>query len=230
MKRKQLNISACSLKFDAEARTIEGYASKFNGVDSYGDTVLPCAYEKTLQDRERPVRMRWNHFGPVIGKWVVIKEDENGLYVKGELTPGHSVADDVFASLKHGAVDGLSIGYIVTEDGARKNDHGGYDLKQIELIEISVVEEPADLGATISSVKEWQEDICQIESLKECESYLREACGLPRSAATALVGQLKTLIQSESGAESSQSESDAGQFSWRMYRALKLNDSTVRLS
>lgn len=229
MKRKQIQLDSCRLKFDDEARTIEGYASVFGGVDSYGDTVMRGAYEDTLKDRERPVRMRWNHWGPVIGKWVEIREDEKGLYVRGELTPGHSVADDAYASLKHGAVDGLSIGYYIPEGGAEKNEHGGYDLKQVELIEISVVEEPADLGASIDNVKECKEALENIESLKDAENYLREAAGFSRSAATALVARFKTLHQSDSGAEAGQSDSGEGRLNWRMFRALKLNDATIEV-
>lgn len=201
MKYKHLALVATGLKFNDEERTIEGYASKFNGVDSYGDTIMPGAYAKTLQDRDRPVRMRWNHYGPVIGKWEILREDEKGLYVKGTLTPGHSIAEDVYASLKHGAVDGLSIGYRVHEGGAEKNDHGGYDLKDIDLIEISVVEEPADLGAKISGVKEFAELVESIESLKDAEACLRDACGLSRSVAKALVSQIKTLCLRDAGTE-----------------------------
>lgn len=230
MKRKMIQLDSCRLKFDDEARTIEGYASVFDGVDSYGDTVKRGAYEETLRDRERPVRMRWNHWGPVIGKWTVIEEDEKGLYVKGELTPGHSVAENVYASLKHGAIDGLSIGYIVEiGDGAEKNETGGYDLTKIDLIEISVVEEPADLGAAISNVKEWTEALENFEGLKDVEDYLREAAGFSRSAATALVARIKTMCQSESGAETDQSESGAGQVGWRLFRSLNLSGETISL-
>jgi HK97 family phage prohead protease len=229
MQTKRLELDSSSLKFDAETRTFEGYASKFGGVDAYGDTIIKGAYEKTLQDRDRPVRMRWNHFGPVIGKYEAIGEDDVGLKVRGSLTPGHSVAEDAYASLKHGAVDGLSIGFRVPEGGAEKNDHGGFDLKQIDLVEISVVEEPADQGAKISDVKDWKEAIEMIESLKDVERYLRDACGLPRSAATALVSQCKTLIQSESEPENNQSDSDVSRLNWRMFSALKLNHDKVRI-
>jgi len=227
MKYKHLNLDSAQFKFDDQTRTFEGYASVFGGVDAYGDTIIKGAYDDTLRNRERPIRLRWNHYGPVIGKFTAIKVDEVGLWVKGELTPGHSVAEDAYASLKHGAVDGLSIGYIIEE--ADQNDTGGLDLKQVDLIEISVVEEPADLGAKISNVKEWKEAIGQIESLKDFEAYLRDACGLPRSAATALTAQCKTLFQSESGTEPGQSESGEGRLNWRMYRALKLNTETIKV-
>ena len=114
METKQLPLSALELKFDRDM-AFKGYASVFNGVDAYGDTIVPGAYKNTLTSRDRPIRMRWNHFGPVIGKWTKIEEDDKGLYVEGELTPGHSQTKDAYASLVHGAIDGLSIGYMVRD-------------------------------------------------------------------------------------------------------------------
>lgn len=195
MLHKLIAFDDARIKMEGEGRIIEGYASKFGGVDAYGDTVMPGAYAKTLQNRSRPVRMRWNHYGPVIGKWLEIREDNNGLYVKGELTEGHSVADDAYASLRHGAVDGMSIGY--REKAGEDSPNGGRILKEIELIEISVVEEPADLGAKIEAVKHLSEAITECESLKQVESLLREAGGFSRANATALVSRIKRLSLGE---------------------------------
>lgn len=174
-------IQANNFKFTDDGYRIEGYASVFGGVDSYGDTVHKGAYENTLKNRERPVRMRWNHFGDIIGKWVDMYEDEKGLYVVGELTKGHSVAENVYASLKHGAIDGMSIGYFSIKDSP--NDHGGSDLHEVKLVEISVVEEPADLNATISNIKEFR-------SLKEYERALRDV-GFSQSQAKRFVSGIK---------------------------------------
>ena len=230
MRYKHLSFEATDFKFDAEARTFEGYASTFGGVDSYGDTVIAGAFSKTLENRERPIRMRFNHFGPVIGKFTDIREDDVGLKVNGALTPGHSVAEDAFASLKHGAIDGLSIGFRVGEGGAVQNTHGGFDLHEIDLVEISVVEEPADLGAKIGDVKDFKEAIKNIETLKEAEDCLRDACGLSRSAATALVSQIKTLSQGDPDSEDDQSDSGMSRLNWRMFCALKLNQETIEVT
>lgn len=227
MKYKHLAFEATNFKFDEESRTFEGYASMFGGVDSYGDTIMPGAYEKTLTERERPIRMRWNHFGPVIGKYLEIREDDHGLFVKGQLTPGHSVAEDAYASLKHGAVDGLSIGYRVPPGGAEENDEGGYDLNQIELIEISVVEEPADLGARIGTVKEFSNIVSELETFKDAEACLRDACGLSRSAARAIVSQVKTLCQRDAGAEERGDDAVSEAINrWRIKHALRLKSQT----
>ena len=196
MQFKQLNFDATRLKFDRAGRTFSGYASVFNEVDAYNDSIVPGAYRKTLVDRQRPVRMRWNHYGPVIGKWTTIQEDEVGLWVEGELTKGHSVAEDVYASMLHGAVDGMSIGYRVMDS---EKQNGINYLKEIELVEISVVEEPADLGAKVGEVKHHRELIGEIDTLKDAEHFLRESGGLSRAASTALVSRLKALSEESPG-------------------------------
>ena len=128
----------------------------------------------------------------VIGKWLTIQEDEKGLYVEGSLTPNHSLAQDVYASLKHGSIGGLSIGYRVVR-GA-ENETGGMDLYEIDLIEISVVESPADLAAQIDEVKS---HIKTASSLKEVEAILRDAGNFTRSDATALVARVKAIALGE---------------------------------
>jgi len=197
MERKNLDLTAVELKFDEEdgGRKFSGYASVFGGSDSYGDTIMSGAYKKTIKKRDRPIQMRWNHHGPVIGKWSKIEEDEKGLYVEGELTPGHSVAEDVYASLKHGSVTGLSIGYRPVQ--IRELGEGKRELKEIELIEISAVESPADVAAQIGNVKS---DIEEAASLKDYERILRDA-GFTRADATALVSGIKSLDQSDSDPE-----------------------------
>jgi uncharacterized protein len=195
METKHISVKDFELKFVGEDMVFAGYASRFGGVDSYGDTIDPKAYDQTLVNRTRPVRMRWNHFGPVIGKWLDIRADEQGLYVNGQLTPGHSTAVDVYASMKHGAIDGMSIGYIPRLVEERE---GRRLLKQIDLIEISVVEEPADLGAKIDSVKT---AFSEASSVREIEIALRDSGVFSRTEAVSLVRRLKSLLQGELAAE-----------------------------
>lgn len=196
MDHKNLAFEAAGLKLAEEEggkRTIKGYASVFGGVDSYGDTIMPGAYKATLEGRERPVALRWNHYGPVIGKWTRMEEDEKGLYVEGELTEGHSVANDAYALLKHGAISGLSIGYFPTK--AEPNETGGVDLQEIKLVEISVVETPADLAAQVDDVKT---AIDEADSLKEVERLLRDAGGFSRTESQKLLARVKSLVLRDS--------------------------------
>lgn len=179
---KTLPLASAELKFasDAPAGQFSGYASVFGGVDAYGDTIVPGAYRKTLESRERPIHMRDNHVGPIIGKWLEMAEDRKGLFVRGELTPGHSVAQDRYASMQHGTMTGLSIGFRIPPGGAKS--HGNLrELHEIDLLEISVVEDPADLAAQIGEVK-----AAVFESPVQFQRVVRDTLGLSNREAKAL--------------------------------------------
>lgn len=183
MEHKELSLSKCEVKMGAEGSLqFSGYASVFNGYDSYGDSVLPGAYKKTLESRDRPVKLRWNHHGPIIGKITELYEDEKGLFVSGELTKGHSVAEDTAALLRHGAIGGMSIGYINKDSEQVGNQR---NLKEVHLIEISIVEDEADLAAQITNIK-------SIEDLKDVEAVLRQK-GFSQTEATAIVAKVKKI-------------------------------------
>lgn len=199
METKRIELDSIELKVKGKPGFFSGYASKFNGVDAYGDMILPGAYADTLKNRTRPIGMRWNHFGPIIGKWVDITEDANGLYVEGELTPKHSVAEDVYASLQHGSVDGMSIGYRIPPGGSQKEGKLR-KLKRIDLVEISVVEQPADMGARVEDVKSI---IQECQTLKEIEGLLCDTAGFSRKDAELLISRIKSIDCGDRGLKTS---------------------------
>lgn len=192
MQHKLIDLNQIEVKFDDARRGFfSGYASVFGGVDAYGDTIMPGAYKNTIEMRKRPVQMRWNHFGEVIGKWLDIRETDKGLWVEGELTPGHSKAEDVYASLKHGAVTGMSIGYRPVK--SFPNENGGLDLHEIDLVEISVVESPADLAAQIGDIKS---AIDELNTIRDIERFVRES-GFAKENAVMLVNRMKSIVRGE---------------------------------
>lgn len=192
---KSLDLSDCDLKFSKSEGQFEGYLSIFNSVDSYGDTVIKGAYEETLAGRKRMPPMLLNHdsHSVPIGVWKSMVEDDTGLRVVGELTKNHSVADQVLASMKHGALTGLSIGYRAKK--FEENEHGGLNLLKIDLKEGSVVTMPAEDGARIDVVK--FEDM-DIDSIKDFEYALRDV-GCSQKTAKTLVSRFKELCQRDVG-------------------------------
>ena len=204
-------LDLCNLKFNGQAKNglFEGYASTFGNVDSFGDTIIKGAYSDTIKDRSTPVLMLNSHTSwnsrEVIGKWLELAEDSTGLAVAGELTPGHSVASDIYASMKHGAISGLSIGFNIPVGGAEEIEGGGRRLEKIDLIEISVVSFPADSDARITDVKAIADEISGIATIRDCEVFLRDA-GFSRSMAKAFLSQLRSLHQREADDELEQKE------------------------
>lgn len=213
-------LKSCNLKFqqvgaiNAEDNGIfSGYASVFGGIDSFGDTIMKGAFADTLKDRARMPLMLYGHDSRnVIGKWTLMEEDDVGLFVEGEFTPNHSLADDVYASTRHGAIDGMSIGFFIPTDGAEQLENGGRRIEKIQLEEISIVGFPADDNARVAQVK-MSDEIRSIESIRDAERFLRDA-DLPISMAKAFISQLRPLYQREADIEQEHKEAQAEALNW----------------
>lgn len=196
--RKTLNLVDVDLKFDGDAGRFQGYASAFGGVDSYGDTIVKGAFESTLRLNGKP-RMFYNHdWNMPIGKYLTAKEDDKGLLVEGELTPGMSLSSEVRAAMKHGTIEGLSIGGYVKKGDYDETETGRVIRRWSNLVEVSPVVFPADSGARIdlSTVKgiDVESALAEIETIRDFERFLRDAGGLSKGAATALVARAKVIL------------------------------------
>ena len=197
---KTLRLSDVALKMDGESGRFSGYASVFGGTDSYGDTILRGAFESTLRLKGKP-KMFFNHDWESlpVGKWLTAKEDDHGLFVEGEFTPGLAAADAVRSAMKHGTLDGLSIGGFLNKGDFDDTEKGRVIRKWSNLVEVSPVVFPADSAARVdlSSVKggaDVLEAIAGIESVRDLESLLRDAAGLTKGAAVALVARARLVL------------------------------------
>lgn len=186
-------ISTMEVKFDSTRQgNFEGYASVFNNVDSWGDIVLAGAFEETI-GRKQQVPMLFNHFmDNLIGRATDMKEDDIGLKFSGRLTPGASMANDVYQHMKAGALDGVSIGYRVQPGGA---DMEGKvrKLSRVDLLEISMVIAPANklARADLASLKS-EFDPDDMESLADAETFLRDA-GMSRLEAKSFIARVRNI-------------------------------------
>lgn len=205
--QKTLKFDEVALKMQGDSGTFEGYASKWNGVDSYGDTILKGAFEETL--KAAAPKMFFNHqWDMPVGKWTDYGEDSTGLYVKGELTPGLSISSDVRAAMKHGTLDGLSIGGFLKKGDYEEKDGRRIIKKWSTLAEISPVVFPADGAARIdlSTVKsiDFENLLPECKSEKEIERLLRDA-GLGKWEAMAIVSRVRAIVK---GSDSLQPQTD----------------------
>jgi HK97 family phage prohead protease len=196
--RKTLSLADVDLKFDGEKGSFSGYASTFGGVDSYGDTILRGAFDSTLRLNGKP-KMFFNHAWDMpIGKYSKAKEDEHGLFVEGEITPGMSLANDVRAAMLHGTIDGLSIGGFIKKGDYDETETGRVIRRWESLIEISPVVFPADKAARIDlgSVKGANMDdvLAELDTVRDFERFLRDVGGLSKGAAQAVVARAKLIF------------------------------------
>ena len=159
---------------------IEGYASTFGGdADRHGEIVLAGAFSKAIRGHKAtgatPV-MLWAHAQEQpVGKWNEMHEDERGLFMKGQVNLNTAGGRDAYSSVKAGDVGGLSIGFTVPEGGREYAGKGVFHLKEVELLEVSIVAIPANPLARITAFKSLGSKAEAIEMLRDC--------GLPKKAA-----------------------------------------------
>ena len=161
-----------------------GIASAFGNVDSYGDTVAPGAFAKSLNEhraRGTMPALLWAHDpSEPIGRWVKLAEDRQGLQADGRLTLGTKRGQEAHALMKDGAL-GLSIGYRTKASSLKTG--GGRLLTEIDLVEISAVALPANHAARITGVKS------RPMNIRDYEAELREALGFSTREARALASR-----------------------------------------
>lgn len=195
-------IEKCELKFadDSGEWLVEGYGSVFGVNDSDNDIILPGAFKKTLSERTRPIPMYINHrqWEVPVGDWDDLEEDDKGLKVSGALYRDHKEAPGARAALMRKSLDGLSIGFTIPHGGSEEKEDGGRLIKEIDLVEVSVVFRPANEAARVSQVKSMIDDL---DSLKDCEALLRESGAFSKKAAYEFVSKIRTIARGEPGSE-----------------------------
>lgn len=138
-----------SAALDANAGVrFAGYAALFDREDRGGDIIRRGAFARAIAaGRGRKVPLLWQHRPDrVIGMVETLEEDQRGLRVIGRVEPQ---ADEAARMLKGGQVNGLSFGYrVIRADGKAPRV-----LKDLELVEVSLVTFPMQPGARVHAVE-----------------------------------------------------------------------------
>jgi HK97 family phage prohead protease len=157
------------------------------------------AFAKSLESSSMP-KMFFNHksWELPVGVWKSMEETDEGLVMRGSFIEGYQASQDMKAILKAGAIDSLSIGFYMDSDDFEVREDGGRNIKNIsELVEVSLVNFPADKAARVdlSSVKS---DLELLTSVRDLEGFLRDAGGFSKSLAQAIIAKSKVLAQRDS--------------------------------
>ena len=173
-------------RVNTETGEFSGYGAVFGNLDSHGDRISRGAFSKTLgswKANGRLPHMRLMHAdsGSIwdnlpIGIWTDMREDPHGLFVRGKLLAlDTDYGRRLLSLMDSGALDGLSIGYSVIKRTPGNGDTKRW-LDELRLFEISVVDDPSNYAARVSSVS----------AMDDALSNLREALsGLNSTPATA---------------------------------------------
>lgn len=156
----------------------EGYGSVFGNKDLGNDVIEKGAFAKSIKRRtNKGVKLLYQHKSDMpIGVFDEIREDDHGLVVKGRLALKTQAGAEAYELLKMGALDGLSIGFRVNPSEVSYDKRNNKRIiKEVDLMEVSLVTFPMNPQATVRSVKGEQ------YSIREWEKGLRDAFNLSRS-------------------------------------------------
>lgn len=161
------------LRAEGDGRLLVGYAAVFNTdtvIDSWEgkfvERIAPGAFKRTLRERRDQIKVLFNHgYDPQVGdkplgKPRVMKEDNRGLYVEVPMDDT-SYNQDLIASLRSGAIDGMSFRFSVTRetwtDPKDKKSLPVRTIEEVKLYEFGPVTFPA-YAATEAGVRSqvWQ--------------------------------------------------------------------------
>lgn len=158
-----------SLDFKADAvsvkeRTFTGYASTWD-LDQGGDIITEGAFSKTLKEAGGRVKVLWQHHEP-IGKPISMEEDRKGLLVTAKISKTR-LGDEALELMNDGVIDRMSIGYRIPEGKSEYNSDGIRIIRELKLLEFSLVTFPMNEAAVITDVKRVRDLIGQTRAFNE---------------------------------------------------------------
>ena len=132
---------------------IEGYAST-NDVDRAGDVVSAAVWEKGITNYlKNPIILANHDYDDPIGRMVDYKMDSKGLWVKARI----SAAAEIFNLVKDKVVTAFSIGFKIV-DAEYNSAAEIFMIKEVELLEISVVSVPCNQNTLFDLSKSFKDD------------------------------------------------------------------------
>jgi len=157
---REVSYKSFEFKMDGidEKGVIRGYASTFGNIDLGNDVVDKGAFKKSLKESAGKYPILKDHDPrKLIGFNIRAEEDEKGLWVEGKLNLDVQDAREQYSLAKQ-AMDldmafGLSIGYITIKAEPDRKQPMVRRLKELKLLEYSMVTFPMNTEASIENAK-----------------------------------------------------------------------------
>jgi HK97 family phage prohead protease len=162
------------------SRTVSGYLSIFNVVDSDSDMIIKGAFAKSITERgpdsdtHRKIAFLWQHdMKQPLGKMTVLKEDNIGLYFEAKLDDIPE-ADRALTQLLSGTLDNFSIGFQYVWDKMEYDEEmEAFICKEINLFEGSVVTLGANEYTFFDGMKSSTMKDAKQKLLRETEVFIK---------------------------------------------------------
>lgn len=133
---------------------IEGFANT-TSIDRSGDIITQDAWNKGMENYlKNPIILAQHDHDEPIGRMVEHKISSKGLWVKARIS---AAAEDTFNLIKDGVLTTFSVGFII-KDAMYDAATDLFVIKDLELLEISVVSVPCNQDSTFSISKSFASD------------------------------------------------------------------------
>jgi HK97 family phage prohead protease len=236
MKRATIPFNIKQADVNNDMGLFEGYGSMFGNIDFGGDIVEGGAFRKSLAEwsekGQLPQLLGFHKNSNVIGDWLEMREDEKGLYVKGQLwVKGDKRIEQAVVAhniMRGTGPKGLSIGYSV-KDSELEEFQGGTvrRLKEVELFEVSVVGYAMNPKADVTAVKSMTDADGRLLSKREVEKILRES-GLSKRQSQAFIAKGYEGIERDAKTNLDLDESDSHSDLSGLAQSLKNLSTTLK--
>ena len=174
------------IKSADDAGTISGYFSTYDRIpDSYGDVIAKGAFTETIRKRKEsghPFPLCWNHdLNQIIGSVDPddIEDTDKGPLMKASFF-NTQLAQEKREIVKSGVVYQFSFAYDVLEAGPVELENGvkAYELKKLELFEVSIVPVPANPRAEMTDIKAGRRNSAKdADAIREAITLLQGVLG-----------------------------------------------------
>lgn len=142
---------------DNKSLKIAGYANT-SDKDRTGDIVLPEAWTKGVDNfRRNPILLYQHDHGKPIGRVNNIRVDKKGIFVEANVSDAAEAQHGVKTLIKDGVLKSFSVGFRV-KDATYDKVSDIFYIKDLELLEISVVSVPANQNSLFSVRKSFEND------------------------------------------------------------------------
>jgi HK97 family phage prohead protease/HK97 family phage major capsid protein len=145
---------------------IAGYANT-SDKDRSGDIVVPDAWAKGIENfRRNPILLFQHDHGKPIGKVNSVTVDKKGIFVEASVSEAAEKQHGVKTLISDGVLKSFSVGFRVKDaDYDKRTDT--FFIKDVELLEISVVSVPANQNSLFSIRKSFEDDSSYAEFKKQ---------------------------------------------------------------
>ena len=182
--------SSIELKDVTGSGEVAGVAWSFlDAPDRQGDHIIPAAFSRHSGD----IPIKVEHKGDPVGSWHGFDLDDEAFRVEGHIDRTSKQGKEAIARARDGDLRSLSIGFA----GQYQKSGRSRIFTELELSEISLVKQPANAGARVTTVK----TLAQCERISDLQKALQHGLGMTGSKARIAAQTLWPMFNEHDEAE-----------------------------